>query len=323
MAAPKRTVKVGTRTLTLSNLDKLLWPEDGITKADLIRYYVMLAPYLLPHLRGRALTVVRCPNGIHGQGFYQKNLPDSAPDWLPRCEVPSEEAGAISYVLVEETAALVWLANQAALELHPAHHRCDRLDRPDWAVIDLDPAEGVGLDEVREVAVLARRVLEELGLTAYPKFSGATGLHLYLPLPRRYSYAQVAQAVGYFGRLLQELNPRRVTTERLIRNRTGRVYVDHLQNLANKTIVAVYSPRPRPGAPVSTPVTWDELLHREPEEFNLHTVPERLHRLGDLFAPVLGGPPNPAAVDRFFAAAASSAGRTGKRRQRPFPLVRE
>ncbi|MDI6871004.1 MAG: non-homologous end-joining DNA ligase [Bacillota bacterium] len=309
----RRLVQVGTRTFPVSNLDKLLWPEDGITKAELIRYYFAVAPYLLPHLRGRALTVVRYPDGIRGEGFYQKNLPPTAPEWLPRCEIPSEEAGTISYPVVEELAALVWLANQAVLELHPSHHRCDRPDRPDWAVIDLDPAEGAGLDEVREVAVLARRLLDDFGLHAYPKFSGATGVHLYLPLPRRYSYTEVSRAIGYLGRLLVQLNPRLVTTERLVRNRTGRVYVDHLQNLANKTIVAVYSPRPRPGAPVSTPVTWEELLSRRPEEFTIRTVPERLRRLGDLFAPVLRGPLNAAAVDRFFAAA--SAGKPGRGRK--------
>ncbi|MGE5554196.1 MAG: non-homologous end-joining DNA ligase [Betaproteobacteria bacterium] len=313
MRSEKRLVQVGTRTFPLSNLDKLLWPEDGITKADLIRYYFAVAPYLLPHLRSRPLTVVRYPDGIHGEGFYQKHLPPSAPEWLPRCEVPSEEADTISYLIADEVAALVWLGNQAALELHPAHHRCDRLDRPDWAVIDLDPADGVGLDEVREVAVLARRVLNDFGLTAYPKFSGATGIHLYLPLPRRYSHAAVSRAVGYLGQVLRELNPRRVTTERLIRNRAGHVYVDHLQNLANKTIVAVYSPRPRPGAPVSTPVTWEELLTRNPEEFTIHTVPRRLRQIGDLFAPVLRAAENAAAVERFFAAA--SAGKAGRRRK--------
>ncbi len=181
-------------------------------------------------------------------------------------------------------------------------------------MIDLDPAEGVGLDEVREVALLARRVLDDHGLTVYPKFSGATGIHLYLPLPRRYSYPEVSRAIGYLGRLLRQMNPRRVTTERLVRNRTGRVYVDHLQNLANKTIVAAYSPRPRPGAPVSTPVTWEELLTRHPSEFTIRTVPARLRRVGDLFAPVLHGPQNPAAVDRFFAAAAAAA-KPGKRRK--------
>ncbi|HHW15136.1 MAG TPA: DNA polymerase, partial [Firmicutes bacterium] len=209
MSQSKRLARVGRRTLTLSNLDKLLWPEDGLTKADLIRYYFAVAPYLLPHLRGRALTVVRYPDGLGGDGFYQKNLPTSAPDWLPRCEVVSSEVGPLSYPLVEEPAALVWLANQAALELHPAHHRCDRPDRPDWAVIDLDPAEGVPLDDVREVAFLARRVLADLGLAVYPKFSGATGIHLYLPLPRRYSYQEVSRTIGWFGRLLARLDPRR------------------------------------------------------------------------------------------------------------------
>lgn len=305
MTSVKRMVKVGTRTLALSNLDKLLWPEDGITKADLIKYYFAVAPYLLPHLHGRALTLVRYPDGIHGEGFYQKNLPTSTPEWLPRCEVQSEEVGTISYPVVEEVAALVWLANQAALELHPSHHRCDRRDRPDWAVVDLDPAEGVGLDEVREVALLAKGVLDDYGIAAYPKFSGLTGIHLYVPLPRRYSYAEVSGAIGFLGRQLRQLSPRRVTTERLVRNRTGRVYVDHLQNLAGKTIAAVYSPRPKVGAPVSTPVTWDELTKRRPSEFTIRTVPDRLRRLGDLFAPVLTRQQNGAAVERLMRAAAA------------------
>lgn len=316
MKSGKRLVRVGNRVLSLSNLAKPLWPEDGIVKADLVRYYLAVAPYLLPHLSGRALTVVRFPDGIQGKGFYQKNLPASAPEWLPRCEAPSEEAGTISYLVAEEPAALVWLANQAALELHPSHHRCDRPDRPDWAVIDLDPADGVPLDDVREVAALAKRLLDGLGIAAYPKFSGLTGIHLYIPLPRRYSYAEVSRAVGYVGRLLLQLNPRRVTVERLIRNRTGKVYVDHLQNLANKTIVAAYSPRPRRGAPVSTPVTWDELFSREPAEFNVHTVPDRVRQFGDLFAPVLARQQNLAAVDRLFRAACGRAGK-GPRSRKP------
>lgn len=309
----RRLVQVESRTLSLSNLEKLMWPEDGITKADLIRYYLAVAPYLLPHLRDRALTVVRYPDGIGGEGFYQKNLPASAPDWLARCAVPSEGSGVISYLVANETAALVWLGNQAALELHPSHHRCDRLDRPDWAVIDLDPAERVPLDDVREVAAQAKRLLDELGIAAYPKFSGLTGIHIYLPLPRRYSYAEVSGAIGFLGRLLLQLNPRKVTIERLIRRRTGKVYVDHLQNLAGKTIAAAYSPRPHPGAPVSTPVTWDELFTRHPSEFTIRTVPDRLRRVGDLFAPVLSRPPNVTAIDRLFLAAAKSNSPAGER----------
>lgn len=272
-------------TVSLSNLDKVFWPEDGYTKADLINYYVRIAPYLLPHLKDRPLVLTRYPEGIHGEWFYQKNTPAHAPAWLRRFPYRGERV--VNYVLAENAAALAWLANQAALEIHPWMSRIDDLDRPDFAIFDLDPAEGATWDDVREIAHLLKKILDEFGLISFPKLSGATGLHVYLPLVRKYTYKDAAGFVELVARLLLEVYPERVTLERTVANRTGRVYVDYLQNIKGKTITSVYGARPSPGAPVSTPIHWEELPFVHPQSFNFGNIFDRLGRAGDLFAPVL------------------------------------
>lgn len=285
----KQFVKVGSQTLTLSNMDKLFWPERGLTKAHLLGYYNAVADYILPFLHDRALTVVRYPNGIPGKFFYQKNVPPHAPAWVQTFQVPSEDAenGFISYCLANDRATLLWLVNQAALELHPSHYRVDRLDRPDWAIVDLDPAPPANYRDAVEIAFAVKSLLDHAGLQSFPKTSGATGLHIYIPLARRYAFQEVTEWVAGLGRQIVEAMPHKATNRRKVAERTGHVYIDHLQNLPSHTIVAPYSIRPLPGAPVSTPVTWDELRAADPAGFNILTVPARLQRVGDLFAPVL------------------------------------
>jgi bifunctional non-homologous end joining protein LigD len=268
------------------NLDKVLWPQGGFTKADYLAYLRAVAPVLLPHLRDRPLVLTRYPEGADGPWFYQKNVPPGAPAWLQRFPFRHGDR-VVEYLLCHDEAALLWLGTQAALEFHPWLSRRQHPDQPDLAVIDLDPMPPAGFDEARQVALVVRDLLGRVGLEAWPKTSGATGVHLYLPLIPRYSFREVAEAVRRLGRVLLRLWPERVTLERPVARRAGRVYVDYLQNARGKTLVSVYCPRPLPGAPVSTPVSWGELRWCAPGAFTLATVPDRVRRLGDLFADVL------------------------------------
>lgn len=297
MAAETVYLEAGVRRVRLTHPGKLLWPDGhrasrgGITKLEFARYLVEIAPVLLPHLEGRPLSLTRYPDGIDGKAFYQKRTPENAPAWLQRFPVEDEEGGVIPYLIARAPSDLAWLAQMAALEIHPWHSRADRPDHPDRLVFDLDPDPPSGLEESRRVALVVRRGLEELGLRGYPKYSGATGIHIYLALtPGRYTYRVASGFVEALGRLVARLAPDRVTQERLVRRRAGRVYIDHLQNLKGKTIVAPYLPRPLPGAPVSMPVTWEELAEPGHRPLHLREIPERIARVGDLFAPLLTEP---------------------------------
>ncbi len=286
MTAGRRVeVEVDGRRLSLSNLDKVYWPEDGLTKGDLIEYYVWVAPWLLPHLDGRPLNLTRYPDGIRGKSFYQKDIPPTAPPWVKTFPVQHEDR-VVNYCLADSRATLAWLAQWGCVEIHPWLSRVDDLDRPDFAVFDLDPTPPAGFEEAVEVALAVRRLLAEFGLRVYPKTSGATGLHLFLPVVRRWSYKDLERFVGRVADVIHEALPGLTTRERTVAKRKG-VYIDHLQNVRGKTLASVYSLRPHPGAPVSAPVTWEELPRVRPEELNIRSVRERLGRLGDLFRPVL------------------------------------
>ncbi|MBE3583850.1 MAG: non-homologous end-joining DNA ligase [Limnochordaceae bacterium] len=283
-------VMVGGRQLRLTHCDRVLWPDAGFTKADLILYYLSVAEELLPHLRDRLVTVTRYPDGVDHPGFYQKHLPEYAPDWLGRIRIASEEAerGYIDYPDIREPAALIWFANQAAIELHPSLNRVDRPGHPDYAIFDLDPNPPANLATAREVALRLRDLLVRLGLRSYPKLTGATGLHIYVPLEPIYSFDITSQFVAYLGELLVHHRPDQVTNERLVARRGGRVYIDHLQNRPSKTIVAVLSVRPLTSAPLSLPITWDELEAGLPGPFTLADRAEAQRRAA-LFRPVLQG----------------------------------
>lgn len=279
-------VRVGGRRVRVTNPDKVLWPEDGLTKWDLVEYYVRLSPFLLPHLAGRPLVLTRYPDGIHGESFYSKNVPEGAPEWLRTCTY-AHASGPTRYIVAEEPAALAYVANLGAIELHPWLSRCEAPGEPDFAVIDLDPAEGATWEDVRQVALQVRAILDALGIQGFPKLSGATGLHVYCPCAPGHTYDDTAGFCRAVGLLLLRVQPERVTLERPVARRTGKVYVDYLQNRLGQTISAVYGLRPRPGAPVSVPVTWDELATGDVPRVTLRTLFGRLGRVGDLFAPVL------------------------------------
>lgn len=282
-----RRVLVDGRELRFTNLDKLLWPADGIRKGDLIEYYLNVAGVLLPHLEGRPLTFTRYPDGIEGESFYQKDLPQHAPAWIRVFPYQGEEH-LIRFVLAADRATLAWAGNLACLEIHPAPWRLPHVDRPDRLVIDLDPAPPATFDHARRVAVMVRTLLEQLGIRGFPKTSGATGIHVFIPLVPEAGPEEVTRVAETLARLLHAARPDLITLERAVKERTGKVYVDYLQNARGKTMVAPYSPRPSPGAPVSAPFAWGELETIDPKEFTLRTMPDLLARRGDLAAGLLG-----------------------------------
>ena len=268
-----------------SHLNKVFWPREGYTKGDLIRFYHEIADVLVPHLVDRPMVLERFPDGIDGESFYQKNAPDFLPEWIPTVEVESDSAEkTIRYILCNDRETLVYLANLACISQHPWSSRVDQLDHPDFLVIDLDPSEGVPFTIVTRVAQKVRQVVESLELCTYPKTSGATGMHILIPLEPRYSYQDVRHFAEIIGRLtvdgLQEI----ATFERSTEKRKNKVYVDYLQNGRGKTIVSPYCLRPLPGAPVSTPLEWSEVGPRlRPDSFNVKTIFRRLDAKGELF----------------------------------------
>ncbi len=287
----------GGRELRLSNLDKPYWPDEGYTKGDLVNYYANVAELIVPHLASRPLTMKRMPDGVEGEFFYEKTAPSHTPDWIHRCRVMSEDAkkGVIDYLIVDDEAALLYVANLGCIEMHPLHSKCDDVEHPDYLFFDLDPFPPYTYEDVLIVARHIKALLDQLGLTAYPKTSGATGLQIYLPIERgAYTYGQVRAFVGACGRLITRADPDRTTMAWKIDDRTGKVFIDHNMNRAGANIAAAYSMRPERGASLSTPLTWDEVTEGgfEPYDFRIDTVWERFAELGDLFAPVREGPVN-------------------------------
>lgn len=281
---------IGTdRPLRITNPDKPFFP-GGETKGDLIAYYAAVAPVLLPHLRDRAIVLARFPDGAGGEWFYEKQAPAHRPPWLATAPLWSDQRGdVIDFVTAADVESLMWIANLGAIEIHPWLSRVATAERPDFAVFDLDPAEGAAWDQVVTVAEVIRVALERLGLTGHPKTSGATGLHVYVPIETHYSYERVRRFVETIGRLVVAADPSLATMEWDIPRRKGKVFIDHNQNVAGKTIASVYSVRPRPGAPVSTPLLWSEVESVDPSAFTIGTLWDRIARHGDLFAPVLRG----------------------------------
>lgn len=287
----RQIVQVEGHSLQISNLDKILWPQKGLTKAHLLDYHASLAPITMRHWKGRTLTVTRYPHGVEGEFFYQKNVPSSAPSW-----VQTSRMEATDYVLAQDLATITWLANSGAIEFHPSTFLASSPKVPSYAIIDLDPTAPLGFAEAREVAKYCRDVLATMGLLGYPKLSGATGIHIYIPLEGRYDFQTSSHLVKVIGQTLKQLYPEKVTLERLIKNRRG-VYVDYLQNHPAKTIVGVYSPRPTPEATVSTPVEWGDLDYYEPRDFTLQTVPRWVQGKGDLFQDVYRKPQSLGALE--------------------------
>ncbi len=278
------------RPVRLSNVDKPFFPADGYTKGDLIQYYASVASVLLPHLAGRPISMSRYPDGIEGPSFYEKRAPGHQPEWMRTVPVPSDsQGGIIEFLLADSREALMWFANMGCVEVHPFHSTFERLDLPDYAIFDFDPSEGSNWDQVVAGARLLQVALGQLGLVGYPKLSGSRGLHVYVPLEPVHSYTRVRRFVGEVGAYLAAANPDDVTMEWDKPKRKGKVFVDHNRNAFGQTVASVYSVRPRPGAPVSAPLTWDEVGTVRNGEITIANLWDRLQRYGDLFAPAVSG----------------------------------
>ncbi|MDH3606028.1 MAG: non-homologous end-joining DNA ligase [Acidimicrobiia bacterium] len=277
------------RPLRITNPDKPFF-ADGYTKGDLIQYYASIAPQLLPHLQDRAIVMARFPDGADGDFFYEKQAPTHKPDWMPVAPIHSEvRGGAIEFCTAPDRPSLMWFANMGCIEIHPWLSRVQSIGFPDFAIFDLDPAEGASWEQVVDTALHIKVALDSLGLRGYPKTSGATGLHIYVPLDPVHEYGRVRRFVETVGRLMEAADPSNVTMEWDIPKRTGKVFIDHNQNVGGKTIASVYAVRPFPGAPVSTPLSWDEVGTLTPDLFTISTIWDRVAEVGDLFAPVLSG----------------------------------
>ena len=280
------------RHVNLSSADRVLFPGDGITKGDLFSYYEQVAPAILPHLRGRPFTMKRYREGIAGGGFFQKQAPKGMPAWIPtrRFTTHPREGGAreVDFPLVDSREALLWMVQMHCIDMNAWYSRVDRPGRPDYVVFDLDPPdEPDGFAQAVDVAQLVRALLDEVGLPGYVKTSGADGIHVLAPIQRRASFEDTYAFAEAAARLLEARHPGRVTTEWLKRKRAG-VLVDHRQNGWGKTIASVYSVRPKPGAPVSTPLRWDELTGDvRPTDFTMAVVLDRIAAHGDLYEQVL------------------------------------
>jgi bifunctional non-homologous end joining protein LigD len=286
-------LRVGKRTLKLSNLDKVFFPDDGITKGDLLAYYRSVAPVLLPHLQNRPFTMKRYPDGIEGGHFFQKDAPTHMPDWIPtrEFEVTTRDSPRqrkkIQAPLVNDELALLWMVNMGCIDLNTWYSRVDKPERPDFVLFDLDPAADAGFPEVVQVALLVKEVLDALGLAGFAKTSGSDGLHVLVPVERRSTYDHTREFAEIVAGTLARTHKGLVTTEWTKAKRRG-VLIDANQNGEGKTIASAYSVRPHPGAPVSTPLRWDEVREGlDPKAFGPDEVLARIEQHGDLFEGVL------------------------------------
>jgi len=287
-------LRVGRRTVRLTNPDRVLFPADGVTKGDVAEYYAAIGPAIVPHLRNRPFTLKRYPHGIDEQPYFAKQAPKGKPAWVPTREFRTwpREGGSrlVDFALVNEPAAAVWMVQMNCIDMNAWYSRVDKPERPDYVVFDLDPPESRnGFVQAIRVAHLIREALERLELRSYVKTSGADGIHVLVPIARRSSYRDAYDFAELVSRGLEAEHPGLVTTEWLKRKRRG-VLVDHRQNGHGKTIASVYSVRPKPGAPVSTPLRWEELHEKvRPRDFGMREALLRVERDGDLFEPVLKG----------------------------------
>src|SRR5437763_2629164 len=286
-------VSKGGRELKLSNLDKVFFPAERITKGDLLEYYRAIAPMLLPHLHDRPFTMIRYPNGIEDKFFFQKDAPQHLPDWIPthRALVSTRDSPRrkkwVNFALVNDELALLWMVNMGCIDMNAWYSRVDKPDRPDFVLFDLDPSPDVGFRETVQVALLVKQALDAFGLVGFPKTSSAEGMHVLVPIERRYTYDDTRQFAEIVGRALERTHRGLATTEWTKAKRRG-VLIDANQNGEGKTIASAYSVRPRPGAPVSTPLRWDERNEApDPLAFTMDAVLERVRKHGDLFEGVL------------------------------------
>ena len=283
------TVAIGERQVRLTNLGKPFWPQLGLTKRDLLQYYLDVAEVLLPHIRDRAMVMKRYPNGAAGSFFFMKRAPTPRPDWIRTCSIDHGDAGVIDFPVIDDIPSLLWVINLGCIDLNQWYARCDDTDRPDYLHFDLDPGPGATFAQVRECALILHDTLDELGMPVYVKTTGSKGIHTYVPIVRGPTQKDVWTVAKALAWDLAPRHPNLMTAEYKKDKRPhGRVLVDYNQNAWGRTLASVYSVRPTPRASVSTPVSWKELAAGvEIDDFRIDNVPARIRRKGDLWKPLL------------------------------------
>jgi bifunctional non-homologous end joining protein LigD len=279
---------IAGKTVHLTNLRKPFWRARGITKGDLLRYYAEVAPALLPHIAGRAMVMKRYPNGADGKCFFMKRAPEPRPAWIPTCAITHGSGSVIDFPVVNDLPSLLWLVNLGCIDLNPWYSRCDDIDRPDYLHFDLDPVPDATFEDVRASALIVHDELSPLGLPMYVKTTGSKGVHVYVPIVRGPRQKEVWTFAKSCAVALAKRHPQHLTAEyRIAKRPAGRVLVDYNQNAWGRTLASVYSPRPRPLASVSTPLTWEDLADGAAiDDFRIDNVPARIAARGDLWAPV-------------------------------------
>jgi len=280
---------IAGKRLKLTNLDKIFWRDERITKRDLLQYYADVAPALLPHLRDRAMVMKRYPNGAAGKCFFMKRVPEPHPAWIETCSIAHKSGNVIDFPMIQDVASLLWVVNLGCIDLNQWYARCDDVDRPDYLHFDLDPGPGVKFAKVLEAALVVRDALEALGMTPLVKTTGSSGVHLYVPIKRAPLQKRVWTFAKALAQALAAKHPKLLTSEYRIADRPrGRVLVDYNQNAWGRTLASIYSVRPKQVASVSTPVTWREVERGIAiEDFTIRNVPARVKTLGDLWKPLL------------------------------------
>lgn len=282
-------VELEGRAVKLTNLDKLFWPKLGVTKRDLIQYYLNVAPALLPHLVDRAMVMKRYPNGAHSEFFFMKRAPTPRPSWIEICSIEHSSGNVIDFPMIQDLPSLMWVINLGCIDLNQWYARCDDVDRPDYLHFDLDPVPGAGFAQVIEAALFLKEALDSLKIPSYPKTTGSKGIHIYVPIQRGPTQKQVWSFAKEFAYAVASQAPALLTAIYQVSKRPkGRVLVDYNQNAWGRTLASVYSVRPKDLPTVSTPLKWQELKRGiSIEDFTINNVPSRIKRMGDLWQPLV------------------------------------
>jgi bifunctional non-homologous end joining protein LigD len=290
---PDAELRVGGRSVRLTNLTKLFWEEGRITKRRLLQYYADVSPVLLPHLRDRAMVMKRYPNGARGKCFFMKRAPSPRPEWIETCSIEHASGNIIDFPMIQDLPSLLWVINLGCIDLNQWYARCDDVDRPDYVHFDLDPVPEAAFDKVLQAGLVVREALETLGMTPLVKTTGSKGLHLYVAIRRGPLQKDAWRFAKALAQTLAGQHPKLLTAEYVVAKRPkGRVLVDYNQNAWGRTLASIYSPRPTSRASVSTPVTWDEIERGFAiDDFRIDSVPARVHSLGDLWKPLLAKQP--------------------------------
>ncbi|MEP6927012.1 MAG: DNA ligase D [Ginsengibacter sp.] len=284
-----QTRNINGHDITFNNLDKIYYPKKKVTKRDVVNYYYLVAPYMLPYMMDRPQTLIRYPNGIEGQSFYQKDVTGKVPDWIKQFPYSSEAGGDRNFLVCNNEASLLLIASLGGLEMHPWSSRIQKPNSPDWCIIDLDPSDKTTFEQVISAAQTTKQVLDAIDVPAYCKTSGATGLHIYIPLGAKYTYEQSKEFGRVLVRIINNKIPDFTSIERIIENRKGKLYLDFLQNRPQATLAAPYSLRPKPDATVSMPLDWDEVTKGlKMKNFTIFNAIDRIKQKGDIFSGVLG-----------------------------------